>query len=73
MAATAKAANATRKAPVATREMRILSFLDCYATQKAFSYLKITKNIYHWIFDSFKLDEETFNDSKTQSPSGEER
>jgi hypothetical protein len=40
MAAAAKAAKATRNAPAAIRGMRILSLLDCYATQKAFSNLK---------------------------------
>jgi hypothetical protein len=46
MAATAKAANATRKAPVATKGMRILSFLDGYATQKAFSYLENYRKLF---------------------------
>jgi hypothetical protein len=50
MAAAAKAAKATRNAPVAIRGMRILSFLDCYATQKAFSYLKNYKKFSTLVF-----------------------
>jgi len=53
--------------------MRILSLLDCYATQKAFSNLKNCKILHPWIFDSFKLAEATFNHSKIESPSKVEK